>query len=382
MTARKIRTDDARQLVCVIGLRGIPDVMGGIETHCENLYPRLSASLRDRCRFVVLARRQYVTGDRQHRGVAVVPIYAPRNKYLETIVHSIYAVFYARFKLHASIVHIHAIGPSLVAPLAILTGMKVIVTHHGEDYRRAKWNALARTALKVGERIAIASADEIISISRSLQARLTRRFPRRKHITFIPNGVSLAESSGAGAGTIARFGLEKGRYILGVGRLVPEKGFQDLIAAYEGMRPSGERPKLVIVGEADHNDAFARSLLERQSDDVIFTGRLSRTAVYDFYANAALFVLPSYHEGLPFVALEAIAAGAPAILSDIEGNRELDLPDSNYFRPGDVTTLRGLLERRSDAFTVNGADVLGAYDWDGIASRTVAVYQSILPPTP
>lgn len=368
----------ALPIVCVMGLRGLPDVMGGIETHCENLYPRLFEKLSGRCKFVVLARRRYVRARLEHRGITVIPIWAPANKYLETIVHSIFAVFYARFRLRASVIHIHAIGPSLVAPLALMMGMRVIFTHHGEDYRRAKWNIFARTVLRCGERIAIRSAHQIISVSRTLAARLIARFPRCGPITFIPNGVMVEERARIEPEALRRFDVECGRYLLGVGRLVPEKGFQDLVAAFQNMRKADPGLKLVIVGDADHSDAFTRNLLGQRSADIIFTGRLPRSLVTDLYASAALFVLPSYHEGLPFVALEAIAAGAPVLLSDIDGNRELGLPELNYFRPGDIDTLRSRLELPSSDLVVDQDRVLSQFEWDTIISKTLAVYHSVL----
>ena len=45
--------------------------------------------------------------------------------------------------------HIHAIGPALLTPMARLLGMKVVFTHHGPDYDRNKWGTAAKTILKL-----------------------------------------------------------------------------------------------------------------------------------------------------------------------------------------------------------------------------------------
>jgi hypothetical protein len=136
-------TGGRRIRVCVVGLRGLPGVSGGVEAHCEQLYPRIAKDAA--LAVTIVARRPYVRerGPFTFKGTSVVPIWAVRRKYLEAFVHTACAVALARFRYSADILHIHAIGPGLRTPLARLLGMKVVVTHHGEDYNRDKWNAFA-----------------------------------------------------------------------------------------------------------------------------------------------------------------------------------------------------------------------------------------------
>lgn len=61
--------------------------------------------------------------------------------------------------------HIHAIGPSLLTPLARLMGLKVVVTDHGPDYDRQKWGKIAKSVLRLGEKMGRMYANEIIVIS-------------------------------------------------------------------------------------------------------------------------------------------------------------------------------------------------------------------------
>src|SRR5690606_14612007 len=100
----------------------------------------------------VIGRRNYLKQKNLYRwrNVFVVPLYAPCSPYLEALVNSIAGVFYAA-RHKADILHIHAIGPALTAPLARVLGLKVVVTHHGFDYDRQKWGAVARKVLKLGE---------------------------------------------------------------------------------------------------------------------------------------------------------------------------------------------------------------------------------------
>lgn len=369
--------------ICVIGLRGIPGVVGGVETHCEQLYPRLKA-MRPSDEIVVLGRKPYLAGrETVHHGVRVVPLYAARSKHLEAISNALVAVIHARFKVKADIVHIHAIGPALVAPLAKLLGMKVIVTHHGDDYRRAKWNGFAKAVLRAGEYLGMRFADQVIPVSESVTRRLRQAFPDRAvALQHIPNGANHSQgASDAHAAlhqdVLTRYGLERMRYVACVGRLVPEKCFEDVITAFQSVSGSiSGLDRLVIAGGAEPDSSYLKRLKAMASEQVIFTGALPRSDIERLLGHAALFVLPSSHEGLPIAALEAIAAGAPTLLSDIEPNLDIGLSAQNYFRLHDLEQLKAKMQSDPDQYRI-GRDLLRRYDWSAISLQTSSVYDRL-----
>ncbi len=220
----------------VAGLRGIPGVMGGVEAHVQELYPRITR-VRPSLDVNVAMRKPYVeAGAREWGGLRLWPIWATRNKFLETITHTLIALFYLRYRRRCNAVHLHAIGPGLLVPLARLLGLRVLFTHHGRDYDRAKWNRPAKAVLQFGEWLSVRFSDEVIVVSERLTEALRKRFPQQAgKINFVPNGASLTfvnASRSPDPEILASLGIEAGQYILGVGRLVPEKGFDDLIAAH------------------------------------------------------------------------------------------------------------------------------------------------------
>lgn len=367
--------------VVVTGLRGIPDIMGGVETHCEELLPRIAA-LDSAVQIIVAGRSAYLANaDSKHstyRGVAIRAVLSMRGRSSEAITGTISGVIYARAK-NADILHIHAIGPALLTPLSRLLGMRTVITHHGTDYDRAKWGMAGRAALRVGEIIALRFANDIIAISPSLAAQLKTRFPGAAHrIHYIPNGapeMGLLEQEPHE--TLASFGLEAGKYILTVGRLVPEKGADYLIRAY---RASNTDRKLVIVGAADHDSDYSARLLAEGSEAVVFPGQQSRAVLRQLYENAALFVLPSFHEGLPISALEAGRCGCPMVLSDIQANRDIGLPEKHYFPVGDEDALRACLAAEPTHFAIDKDEMSARFDWDRSAQATLAVYRRTQPP--
>jgi glycosyltransferase involved in cell wall biosynthesis len=366
-------------IVCVLGLRGVPRVMGGVETHCENLYPLLK-KLRQNDSFTIIGRKAYLPNRvSEYQGIRIVSLAHASGRHFETITNAVYGVLYARFVAHAQLLHLHGIGPALIAPIAKLLRMKIIVTYHSKNYEHRKWNWLAKRALRVGESCSMLFGDKIITVSRSLAMDLKRRFPRAANkIHFIPNGADhLLRRTPELCGVpdiLSKYDLVSGRYVVTVGRLVPEKGFHDLIRAFKS---ADLGYKLAIVGDVEHRDSYSSGLLAEASDTIVFTGILKGDALQSILECASLFVLPSYNEGLPIAALEAAVAGAPVLLSDIQPNRDLGLRPDNYFKVGDIQQLRHRLRQDHAIYKVARDSVLQEYNWADVCVQTDKVYSSV-----
>ena len=125
--------------IIVTGTRGIPSIQGGVETHCEELYPLMLSS--GNIHIMLICRSAYISKEKRrinYKGIDLKTLYSPKSKSFEAIVHTFLTVLYAAYK-RPDILHIHAIGPNLLTPLARLLGLKVVMTHHGPDYERQKW---------------------------------------------------------------------------------------------------------------------------------------------------------------------------------------------------------------------------------------------------
>ncbi len=222
----------------------------------------------------------------------------------------------------------------------------------------------------------------------------------------IPNGVVLPELGQIGDShqkvvtvtNLQRFGVEKGKYVLAVGRFVPEKGLDDLMSAFEILRrfaPQNDEKsggkglngwKLVIAGDADHEDAYSRKLKEKakENPNIVLTGFLTGEPLQELYRYAGFFVLPSYYEGLPIVLLEAMSYGLSCVVSDIPANREVELSEERYFKAGDVEgmarKLRQFMGRPLSAEEKDAQVKLVAerYDWGKIAGETLRVYEGVV----
>lgn len=366
--------------IVVTGTRGIPDIQGGVETHCEELFPRIAALGHD---VTVIRRSCYVTPDnrrKEFRGVKLLDIFAPRIKSMEAILHTFLAVVKAR-TMNPDILHIHAIGPSLMVPLARLLGMKVVMTHHGFDYNRGKWGGLAKTILRTGERWGVKKSSAVIVISREIADHCAKSYGRRD-TSLIYNGVTppLATKE---TDYVESLGMTPRKYVVAVGRFVPEKCFDMLIEAFADSRLAEEGYKLAIAGDADHPDTFSQNLKKLAAshpDNVVLTGFIRGEKLNQLLTNAALFCLPSTHEGLPISLLEAMSHHLDVLVSDIPANLIAEIDhEADTFPCGDKKALTEALQRKLAGKSALARDYdLSAYNWDHIAQQTLQLYSSLL----
>jgi len=297
-----------------------------------------------------------------------------------SIVHTALALLRAKF-IGADIVHIHAIGPALMVPFAKLLGLRVVLTHHGFDYKRDKWNRFAKTVLKLGEKMGCRYADEVISISTEISDTIEERANRKANLIY--NGVEipkLAETNDY----ITGLGLTPGKYFLAVARFVPEKGLTDLISAFSRLKTDW---KLVIAGDADHETIYSQQLkkMARETDKVVLSGYIHGDSLNELYSHAGLFVLPSYHEGLPISLLEALSYGLKVLVSDIKPNKEIGLDTDRYFPVSNIKALAEKMQQQSSEVSVSKQErirqiemVKQKYNWDKIAQQVLLVYKNVL----
>ena len=365
--------------VMMLGLRGFPDVQGGVEAHAEHLCPLLRELA---CDVEVVVRSPYVPSDRgeEWKGVHYLRIWSPKSRALETIVHSFLGVLAAAWR-RPDVLHIQAIGPALMVPLARALGLHVVVTHHGADYDREKWGRFARVVLRTGEAWGMRYSNRRIVISRTISSLIRDKYGLESNV--IPNGVDLPELPSS-TSALEKFGLTPGRYVLMVSRLVPEKRHKDLIAACATAKLNGW--KFVLVGASDHMGAYAAEVasLADATSGVVLAGFQAGLTLRELYAHAGVFVLPSSHEGLPIALLEALSYGLPVVASDIPAHLEIGLDEEHYFPLGDVHALAGRLESFAcmrwpeEKREITRRWVADRYDWHSVVEQTISVYRSAM----
>lgn len=361
--------------IVVTGTRGIPNVMGGVETHCEELFPRIARRGLD---VTVIRRSNYVKDSlTEWNGVKLVDIDCPKKKSFEAIIHTFRAINEAK-RLGADVLHIHAIGPALLVPYAKMLGMRVVFTHHGPDYDRDKWGKAAKTILKLGERMGCIFADDVIVISDVIRNLIKEKYGRTRNVHLIYNGVSQPEICDYPE-YFSELGIEKGKYILGMCRFVPEKNLHHLVEAFAKIRkenPSSDI-RLVLAGDTDFEDDYSRRLKAMARENgVVLTGFIKGRRLHSLLTHCLCYCLPSSHEGLPIALLEAMSYGVKVIVSDIPANKEVGLPDSDYFPVGNVEALAEKLREVMAQSIKHVSYDMHKYDWEKIADQVAEIYKN------
>ena len=363
--------------VNVIGTRGFPNIQGGVEKHCESLYPILAEKDID---IKIFRRKPYIRNrnkkDFFHR-VEFQDLWTIRNKYFETILHSIFAAIIC-IKEKPDVVHIHNIGPSLILPLLKLRKLPTIVTYHSQNYTHSKWGRFAREMLKIGEKFVNIFADEVIFVSKVQEKKF-----KGTNKTYIPNGVAIPDIA-MHSNFLSKIDVDPKKYILTIGRFAPEKGLDILIKAFQKLNNDF---RLVIAGDDDFKTEYSQKLKKMIDDDerIIRTGYITGESLNQIFSHARLFVLPSFQEGMPIALLEAMSYKLPVLVSDIPANKELALPEET-FPVGNVEVLSQRLESfLENPSLLNSPQIIAKkirrieteFNWDVIAEKTADLYQAI-----
>lgn len=357
--------------IAMFGHKRIPSRAGGVEIVVEELSARMAAMGH-----AVICYNRGGEDRTQYRGIQIKAVPTIRRKGFGAVISSFFAAVCVAFST-ADVCHIHAEGPAFMSFLPKLFGKRVIVTVHGLDWQREKWGSFGAAFIRMGEKMAVRFADEIIVLSLHTQSYFLDRYERKT--VFLPNGVTKFEKYPPRQ-IINQFGLQRGDYLLYLGRLVPEKGVHDLINAFKGVRTD---KKLVIAGASSDTDEYVQSLkaLSSGNSRIRFTGFVAGRLLAELFSNAYLYVLPSHLEGMPLSLLEAMSYGCCCVVSDIPECTEVVEDHAAIFPKGDVQALRHTLQTFCDdakqvsRYRRQAEDFLrGKSDWDEVTKKTLELY--------
>ena len=369
--------------IAMLGHKRIPSNEGGVEVVVEALCARMAAlghsvTCYNRAGHHVSGAEHELPAGSVYRGIRLVTVPTLERKGFAAVISSFFAAVRSAFGSY-DVVHIHAEGPAFFCWLPKLFGKRVIVTVHGLDWQREKWNGgIASKFIHLGERVAVRFADEIIVLSENVRQYFLDTYGRATR--FIPNGVS-APTLESPRLIADKWDLQKDGYILYLGRIVPEKGETYLIEAFKQVKTD---KKLVIAGGSSDTERYLRQLqnLAAGDDRILVTGFVQGKLRDELYSNAYVYTLPSDLEGMPLSLLEALSYGNCCLVSDIPECAEVVEDKAVLFRKSDVDNLRQKLQTLCDQpetasqYKANAAQfILNKYGWDDVVDKTLALYR-------
>jgi len=300
--------------IALLGTRGIPASYSGFETCVEQLGQRLVERGHP---VTVYCRSHHITyPGREYKGMRLVKLPTIANKYLDTIVHSFISSLHALFQGYDIGLYFIA-GNSPVTWIPRLVGTKTLLNVDGLDWRREKWPTLAKKYIQFAEYLATLLPDEYLTDSRHVQRYYKDRFhseppyiPYGSEVDILPPGDILKQYS-----------LAPGKYVLFVGRLVPENCAHHVVEAFRTIETD---LKCVIVGDAPYAEEYKASLKKLAGDDerIVFTGYVFGRGYQELGSNAYIFVESSGVGGTHPALVEAMAFGNCVIVHNTPENVE------------------------------------------------------------
>jgi glycosyltransferase involved in cell wall biosynthesis len=181
-----------------------------------------------------------------------------------------------------------------------------------------------------------------------------------------------------GSAALDRFGLTPRRYLLAVGRFVPENGFEQLIGAYSRVKP--EMP-FVIVGDAPYSEDFKRRLKAIAPAGVVFTGYQFGAAYHELSAGAYAFVFGAEVGGTHPVLVEQLAHGNAILARWTESNEEVMGTAGLFYRDtAELDARLGELVRDPelvDQLRTRARQRAAAYSWDRVTDEYEALLEKL-----
>ncbi|MEI6564438.1 MAG: glycosyltransferase [bacterium] len=300
--------------IAFLGSRGIPARYSGFETFYEQLAVRL---VRRGHQVTVYNRRHFMPDIRgTYKDVRIVSLPSIPTKHLDTITHTALSSIHALGGRY-DIVYYCIVGNSPLVWIPRMVGAKVLLNVDGQDGAREKWGRLARLYQRGCERIAIRTAHVIVADSRVIQDRYRQLYGA--HSVFVPYGANVARNAGTAA--LAKWNVEPRRYVLYVGRFVPENAIHLLIEAFRRLETD---MKLVLIGDAPHSDDYKRVLHAAAGDDrrIVFTGYAFGDDYAQLSSHAYLAVQPSAVDGTRPAVLDQMGFGNPVVARNSPANME------------------------------------------------------------
>jgi len=360
----------------------------GIGYHTYNL----SKKLMEKGHKVVVITRGSIGKTQKTVFDGIEVIKAPYIPFYPFYIH-IHGIFvnkiFKKIESEIDIVHIHSPLPPLIK-----TKKPIITTIHTPmltDYRQVRIKSVISLLSKISARFVsyplelklIRASDIVTTVSSSVAKELEEYNLNPKDVVIAGNGVD------------EKFFFHKQRsiennskYIMFVGRIDREKGIFDLVKSAKIICNNRSDVFFTIAGSGrDLKKLRAVTKKEGIDNRFILLGQVKKDHLVKLYQNASIFVLPSYHEGLPGVLLEAMSCGLPIVATNVRGNRDLIIDGENgiIVPPRDPIKLSEAISAFLDDKNLGESHGLHArktieqeYTWNKVSNKLLRCYKSLV----
>jgi glycosyltransferase involved in cell wall biosynthesis len=358
----------------LVDLLSYSGTKGGMEVYARELYRHLG-DISPGWEFIGYASREGYRLDRSwFPGEMIDSGISGENRFAWAY-GELFAVSRQARRVNADLVH----SPATLGPRK--TAMPTVVTMHDMLY----WShpefmstPLYTEPVKWMERLVARNAARIITDSPGSASEIV------KYLSVEPATIDVVPLAGGHPEGVNRsLANSEGALILAMGNRRPHKNWASLPRAI-ALLPADSRPRVVITGGRgdDPLEPLVKDL--GVQDWVQLRGWVEDAEVAHLYSTATALAIPSLAEGFSLPALEAMSAGVPVLLSDIDVHRYVGGEAARYFAPRDDASLAAVIdtvigdERLQHQMSQDGYIQEQKFTWERTARETLAVFESVL----
>ncbi len=308
--------------VSVIGNRAYPHSFvgtSGIEVYCESIlkfFPK-------RSKITVYVKSVYQALNTDKAGqdnIRIKQIQTFKSKVFESIIYGFLASILTMFD-GSTVVWYHGVGQALFSFLPRFCGKKIVLTVHGEDWKRKKWSRIQKLLFKsLASFVFFIPPHKIFVVSKNLQKTILLEFGAFSTVAYpgifffdTKNKVKMTDPPSI----LKKINLRKDAYILYIGRIVPEKRLELLIISFQKLVKKYPQYNLVIAGGHGNTQEYNNTLIQSiKTKKIIFSGYIFGKDKIDLISNSKVLVLPSEIEGNPISVLEALSLNKQVLIAN------------------------------------------------------------------
>ncbi len=357
--------------LAILGTRGIPANYGGFETFAEELSWRLAQRGH---RVTVYCRERYPAA--VYRSVHLRYIPTVRQKYLDTMVHAFLSTCHLMAHPQDAVLYCNA-ATAVFTFLPRLAGIPVALNVDGLERKRRKWNRLAKRWYLFSERLATFLPTTVVTDAKTIADYYRERYGKTSE--FIPYGAETGRQDGVE--TLAKLGLEPGRYFLYVSRMEPENNALLVREAFERLATPF---KLALIGDAPYAAEYLAKVRDTRDSRVVIPGAVYGRGYHELLSHAFAYIHATEVGGTHPALIEAMGRGCLVLYLNTTENAEVAGGAGIPFE-GDLTNqLQSVLDmpENEQARLRSSAEqrVRERYSWESVTDAYERLFARMIEP--
>jgi glycosyltransferase involved in cell wall biosynthesis len=362
----------SKKRVAIIGTTGLPARYGGFETLAHHLVDQLGS----RYDISVYCSSKYFA-DRGKRlsvynGARLIYLPLNANGY-QSIPYDIFSIIHA-IRKNDVLLLLGVSGAILLPFLKLFTNKPILVNIDGQEWKRPKWNWLARKVLGFSEKLAVRFADEVIADNKVIQQYVEQSYGR-DNARLIEYGGDHVSKRPLTDKLLDKYPFLNQNYAFNVSRIEPENNIHVILQAFS----KAPRHQLVMVGLWSHGKygMNLKAQYSKFSNIHLLDPIYNQEELNEIRSNAGVYVHGHSAGGTNPGLVEAMCLGLPVVSYDISYNRETTNHRARYFKSAsDLLSILDVFDEKERMRMGCDLEQYGRqyYSWNRIASLYAAAF--------